>query len=74
MVKLYYSLCGIVFIIGIAMSILSVEFPGSTDSGEMPLAFGAGLYIAFIGIIGIIGFAVGLIAKCLSTMVRKRNR
>ncbi|CAE1145048.1 hypothetical protein [Serratia sp. Tan611] len=71
MVKLYYSLCGIVFIIGIAMSILSVEFPGSTDSGEMPLAFGAGLYIAFIGIIG---FAVGLIAKCLSTMVRKRNR
>lgn len=71
MVKLYYSLCGIVFIIGIAMSILSVEFPGSTDSGEMPLAFGAGLYIAFIGIIG---FAVGLIAKCLSTMVRKKNR
>ncbi|AVJ17228.1 hypothetical protein ACWA06_02180 [Serratia rhizosphaerae] len=71
MVKLYYSLCGIVFIIGIAMSILSVEFPGSTDSGEMPLAFGAGLDIAFIGIIG---FAVGLIAKCLSTMVRKKNR
>ncbi|QHA85666.1 hypothetical protein [Serratia rhizosphaerae] len=71
MTRLYYSLCCIVFIIGLGMSILSVEFPSSTDSGEMPLAFGAGLYIAFIGILG---FAASLVAQCLSALIRKINR
>ena len=69
MAKLYYSVCCIVLIIGI--SVLSAEFPDSADGGEMPLAFGAGLYIAFIAILGV---AAGLIAQCLSAVIKKLTR
>ncbi|AGB82058.1 hypothetical protein D781_1764 [Serratia sp. FGI94] len=71
MSKLYYSLCCIVLITGIGISILSAEFPANADSGEMPLAFGAGLYIAFIAILGV---TAGLIAQCLSAVIKKLTR
>ncbi|BFO09554.1 hypothetical protein GGER_20640 [Serratia rubidaea] len=71
MAKRYYSLCCIMLIIGIGISVLSAEFPDSADGGEMPLAFGAGLYIAFIAILGV---AAGLIAQCLSAVIKKLTR
>ncbi len=69
MAKFYWILCCSILLAGVCIAVLSVEYPSlGSDSGEMPLAFGAGVDIA---VLGTVGFFAGLLAKGASMLLKK---
>ena len=68
--KLYWILCGVVFFIGAGIAIFTAEFPDSIASGEMPPAFGAGVDIA---VLAIVGFTLGITVKVVLAVIKRKR-
>jgi hypothetical protein len=69
--KFYLILCGVIFFIGAGIAIFTTEFPDTTVSGEMPPAFGAGVGIA---VLTVVGFAAGLIVKVVLAVIKYKRQ
>lgn len=68
--KLYLILCGVIFFTGAGTAIFTVECPDTTVSGEMPSAFGAGVDIA---VLAVVGFTAGLIVKVVLAVIKHKR-
>lgn len=71
MEKFYWILCGIMLIVGIGIGGSNIVPLSNTDSGEMPPAFGVGVDIALLAIIGFIG---GVAAKAILSFLKKKSK
>lgn len=67
--KLYWVLCGAIFIFGAGVALVTSGLHDTTVSGEMPLAFGVGVIIALLAIVG---FVVGAIVKVVFAAINKK--
>ncbi|WP_058974004.1 hypothetical protein [Type-D symbiont of Plautia stali] len=71
MQKVYWILCGTIFVCGSGLCIISDELFHRTDSGEMPPQFGLSVAVALFGIFG---FLSGVAFKAIKFLHDKKIR